>query len=200
MADYILDGKQEINKLVIYGIEGGIGTGKTMSLVYFLLDHLNKGKKIYTNIKIKNVRDTSKIEYLTKEMMQTIFELIKEKKMSMKNSSVFIQEMHNYIDSRNSASKRNKAISYWILQSRHTGLGSCDIYYDTQELGQVDLRLRRNTDYLIRPLIVRKKDGKPDIILLKIRAKIRHTYKEFTHRISIAHCLDKFSTHEVVDF
>jgi len=185
--------------MAIYGIEGGIGTGKTLSLVYFLFADLKEKKKIYTNIRIK-AKEKYDINYLTAEMMSTIFERIKDKSMSMKNSSVFIQEMHNYIDSRNSISKRNKTISYWLLQSRHTGAGSCNIYYDTQDIGQVDLRLRRNTDFLIHPMIVRRKDSLPHTIILKIQAKIGHKVKTFNQRIEVYDLLNKYSTHEVVEF
>lgn len=184
--------------MTIYGIEGGIGTGKTITLVHYLISDLKKGKSIFTNIKI-NIKSSS-INYLTAEMLQTIFDRIKNKSMIMVNSSVFIQEMHNYIDSRMAMSKRNRAISYWIAQSRHTGEGTCDIYYDTQELRQVDVRLRNNTDFIIRPLIIRKRDGKPEMIRLEFNGKLRHRYVKFSTIINVFDVIGKYNTHEVVEF
>ncbi len=137
----------------IYGIEGGIGTGKTLTGVHMTLQDLFNGKHVFSNVKFKNIpkKFRDKITYLTKELIGNVFMEVKQGNINMENSTIFIQEAHNYIDSRNSASKRNKVFSYWILQSRHTGKGSCDIIYDTQSIDQVDKRLRRNTDFLVHP-------------------------------------------------
>jgi hypothetical protein len=184
--------------MAIFGIEGGIGTGKTMTMVYFALLDMDEKKKIYSNIKFKVKYP---VEYLTKEKIGNIFELIKSGKFKMKNSSVFIQEAHNYIDSRNSASQKNKMLSYWILQSRHTGEGSCNIYYDTQDLGQVDIRLRRNTDYIFRPVISSLDEkGRPRSITGECFTKVRHELKRFTFNIEVNHVLGVYDTHEIVDF
>lgn len=187
--------------MVIVGIEGGIGTGKTVSVVWFMLEDLKKGKLIYTNIRM-NVKKglAGRIIYLTKDKIADIFEHIKKGRFDMKNSTVAIQEMHNYMDSRTSQSKRNRALSYWILQSRHTGEGSCDIIFDTQQISAVDIRLRRNIDYLIRPFIIRKRQGAPELIQLVMLSKQFHKWVTSTMQIDVTGCLKRYNTHEVVEF
>lgn len=192
---------------MIIGIEGGIGTGKTITGVWFILEDAKKGKIIYTNCRL-NIKDDKNINYLTKENIYSIFDNIKTGKIDMENSTVFLQEAHNYIDSRNSMSKKNKVLSYWILQSRHTGKGSCDIIYDTQDFSQVDIRLRRNTDMFIRPYIVKSWSTMsdkgivdiPEIIFLEIFQKVRHKVIKSTMEINVKKCIGAYDTHEIVDF
>jgi len=195
---------------VIIGIEGGIGTGKTLTGVTLTLKDLYDGKKVYANVKFKNIPKNlmDKITYLTKDNMAKIFDHVKKGTWDMTNSTVFIQEAHNYMDSRNSQSQKNKILSYWILQSRHTGRGSCDIIFDTQELGQVDLRLRRNTDIILRPYIskgfmefINKKEILIPTMITSIgQRKIRHKYTTFSFNLDVSVTREQYDTHEVVDF
>ena len=207
--------------MAIIGIEGGIGTGKTLTGVWYIIGDLRAGKRIFTNVKLKGLtrEEQSRVKYLIKDEIKQMFELVKTGKMSMKNSTIFLQEIHNYLDSRGSMTANNRLLSYWILQSRHAGQGSCDIIFDTQELGQVDKRLRNNTDYLIRPLIVGydtvdKKDARghpdqddekkgkqiPKIIVLIGRTKLRHKWIDFKQTIDVSETREMYDTHELVDF
>jgi len=193
-------------KIAIYGIEGGIGSGKTITGVTLLLKDMFDGKTIYSNVKLKNIpkKYDDKIIYLTKDCIAEIFEKIKRKEWNMENSTIFIQEAHNYMDSRNSASSKNKTLSYWILQSRHTGKGSCDIIYDTQELGQVDIRLRRNTDFIIHPTIIQFMHfagvKKPSKIRIEIITKIGQDWRKMFAVLDVLKTCDMYNTHELVDF
>ena len=189
----------------IIGIEGGIGTGKTLTLAYYGITDLLKGKRIFSIITFRNIGKLQQnVTYLTKDEFKNMINLIKEKKFSMINSTVLIQEAHNYIDSRTSMFKDNRMISYWILQSRHTGEGSCDIVYDTQEFTQVDIRLRRNTDYFLRPLIMEwdiiKGKKLPRIVLIYGQAKLGHKQVKFNHEIDVRSIRDLYNTHEIVEF
>ena len=167
-----------------------------------MLEDLYNGKKIYTNIKLKNIPDKfkDKIIYMTKDTLNNIFEKIKTGDWDMTNSTVFIQEAHNYMDARNSASHKNKILSYWILQSRHTGKGSCDIIYDTQSLSQVDIRLRRNTDVVIHPHITAWEGDKPHTISCIMFGKIGHKESKFSRILDVSKTRDQYDTHEIVDF
>ncbi len=171
-----------------------------------LLEDLFAGKTIYSNVKLKNIPKEfkDKIIYLTKENIADIFDKIKRKEWNMENSTVFIQEAHNYMDSRNSASSKNKTLSYWILQSRHTGKGSCDIIYDTQEITQVDVRLRRNTDYVVHPSIIQFNHVKgvkmPSKIRLKIMFKLGQKQVVGYKTIETLKTCKMYDTHELVDF
>lgn len=186
----------------IYGIEGGIGTGKTLTLVYMMYEDALKGKKLLTNVNIKNFpKNLAKnVTFLTADVIIDMFYRIKEGEINLLNTTIGIQEMHNYIDSRTSASKKNRIFTYFILQSRHTGQGTCDIIYDTQNFGQVDLRLRRNTDYFIHPQIITKVGHKPDKIFLEMAGKIGHSWQEYERIIEVGKVLEYYDTHELVDF
>jgi len=189
--------------MTIYGIEGGIGTGKTLLAVHLTLDKLKEGKKIYSNVKLHE--SIENVEYLSKEFVNDMFKKIKTGELDMRNSVVLIQEMHNYMDSRSSMSKKNKTLSYWILQSRHTGKGSCDIIYDTQDLMQVDKRLRINTDEILQPYIVswnvdEKGNKKPQNIVAVGQKKCFHRYVKFVIKAYVLNTVGLYDTHEVVDF
>ena len=192
--------------MTIFGIEGGIGTGKTLTLAWFLLSDLSNGKNIISNIKFKGLtkEEQKRVTYIDAEFIDNIFEKVKNNELDLRNSTIGIQEAHNYCDSRNSASKRNKIFSYWILQSRHTGEGSCDIVFDTQELGQVDKRLRRNTDFVIHPTIVTwgviNKKRLPNYIHCMVYGKIGHNYEESGFGFSVVDIRDRYDTHQIVEF
>lgn len=166
------------------------------------ISDLFDGKKIYSNVKLRKIPSgfSKNITYLTKDKIKNIFELIKTGKFPMKNSTVMLQEAHNYLDSRNSQSQQNKTLTYWILQSRHTGEGSCDIIYDTQEIGQVDKRLRRNTDYFFKPYITERIDGVPSKILLIGQCKLGHKWVTFQQELNVSNAIKHYDTHEIVDF
>ena len=192
--------------MAIYGIVGGIGTGKTLTGVSLMLDDLYKNKKIFTNTKLKNYdkKLTPLITYLTKDAVVTIFDKVKEGVFDMTNSTVFIQEMHNYLDSRRSMTQKNRVFTYWILQSRHTGMGSCSIIYDTQDIGQIDIRLRRNTDFLLRPLIsqweIIKGVRTPKTISVMGETLLGHKMARFNFIIDCETSREMYNTFEIIDF
>jgi len=186
---------------MIIGIEGGIGTGKSLSMVYFALEDLSKGKRIITNIRLKDVKKyENKITYLTKDSIKNIFELVKERKLNMTNTTLLLDEAHNYLDSRNSMSVQNKVMTYFILQSRHFGEGTGCIIWNSQSFNQVDLRLRRNTDYFLRPTITGITNNIPSTILIEGNAKIGHKWTNFIFSIDVRESIKKYDTHEIVDF
>jgi Zonular occludens toxin (Zot) len=64
----------------------------------------------------------------------------------LQNCVMALDEIHVLIDSRSSMSERNKMLSYFILQTRKRNVV---LFYTTQDRSQVDVRLRRNTDYFV---------------------------------------------------
>lgn len=190
--------------MAIFGSVGGLGCGKTMVAVYYILKDMYNGKTIYSNIKFKNVKPY-RIRYLTKERIHKMFELVKTKKLDLTNSTIFLDEIHNYFDSRNSMSTKNKVGSYWVLQSRHTGRGSCDIVYTTQELGQVDVRIRNNTDHIFRPQILRRidpkdKDSIPTHLLVNYQAYKGQRKINKDYILAVHDTPKHYDTHELIDF
>lgn len=115
---------------MILGFVGNIGSGKTLSMVKKAYEQFKRGKTIYSNFHLKFPHIPLTLEILLD---------MKENNTDLANSVVLIDEAHIYLDSRRSASKVNVILSYFVLQSRKM---SCDIYYTTQFIGQVDKRLR----------------------------------------------------------
>jgi hypothetical protein len=119
----------------IIGIIGKLGQGKTMTLA--LISHLYKlqGWKIYSNV--KSLKDID--EYVPD---------IKEDFSDEHNvfSLLALDEIYLYIDSRVHGSKKNRIYSYILMQSRKNNF---DIIYTTNYYKNVDIRLRRLTDYVI---------------------------------------------------
>lgn len=102
-------------------------------MTYFLyLELINKIKnKVFCNYKLNfNFKWLNAFDMI---------DVIKE----LNDSVVGIDELHEYCDSRSSGSLQNRYISGYFLQSRHS---NANIYYTTQFIDQVDLRIRRITD------------------------------------------------------
>lgn len=122
---------------MIYGFIGDIGQGKTLSMVRTAYSLFKQGHKIYSNIKLN-----FKFEYFT------INDIIKyaENDKTFKNAVFLIDEAHIFIDSRNSMTKKNLIISYFILQTRKKDV---TLLYTTQYFHQIDKRLRASTNAII---------------------------------------------------
>lgn len=119
----------------VIGIIGKLGQGKTMSLA--LIAHLYKlkGWKIYSNIhslKDSDVFVPDIIEDFTKNHGSY--------------SLLALDEIYLYIDSRLHGTRKNMAYSYILMQSRKNNF---DVIYTTNYYKNVDIRLRRLTDFVI---------------------------------------------------
>lgn len=125
---------------MIFGIAGGIGQGKTLAMVWYLLrEHLQLNKTVYANFHLKGIP----YKYLTfDDLMQ-----MAEEGFDFRNAVIVIDEAHIWLDSRTAASKLNRLFTYFVLQ---TGKEDINLYYTTQDFGQVDIRLRQRTDFAIR--------------------------------------------------
>lgn len=119
---------------MLIGIQGGLGTGKTILLVRYLLNDFNKGYTIFSNFHLEN------IEY-------TLFDVDKfleneKKNKALTNMTIGVDELTVFTDCRLSMSKRNLLFSYLVLQSRKR---SVDIYYTTQNFNMIDKRIISHT-------------------------------------------------------
>lgn len=116
---------------------GTVGSGKTLSMVYEGYKYYRRGLKIYANFKLNFPYEPLTYKRLN-EMIQN--------KEQLQDAVLLLDEIHIAIDSRNSMSKKNKIISYFILQTRKRNVR---LLYTTQHLHQVDRRLRDTTDILV---------------------------------------------------
>lgn len=123
---------------MIIGIEGGLGSGKTILMTRFLVKDNLKGRKLFANYGLKEVNfeplDITKIL----DMHKNEFNLL--------DCSIGIDEITVFADCRKSGSKLNRLVSYFILQSRKRNV---DIYFTTQNLNMVDFRLINYMDFQI---------------------------------------------------
>jgi len=134
---------------MIIGFIGGIGSSKTLSMTELCYKDFIKGSRIFTNYGLRFGKN-NRIEYLTAEF----FDDYAKSGLDLNKAFIAIDEAHVFIDSRNSLSKRNKVMMRFVTQSRKRGV---TLGYTTQDIsvmnfkqhGQVDLRLRKLTDYLV---------------------------------------------------
>lgn len=177
--------------MAIFGIVGGIASGKTLAMVYLLYsDAVIFDKEIQSNIPLKSI---PRAKLLDNELAGLLGK-------DLSNTSLGLDEIHNVLDSRSSSNKKNKKRTHFILQSRHSGKGSLDIYYTTQFKGQVDLRLRSNTDVWVYPCIIKRdKDDRPLILMLTFQFKNGQSITNQNKLVDIEPFLDMYDTHGIVD-
>lgn len=140
-----------LNNGVVLIFIGEMGGGKTLSAVRQCYAYYRKGFTIYSNIKLA---------FPYKEFSLKAFLKMKEDKFSMRNSVIFIDEIHIWADSRNSQKKRNKVMGYLINQTRKR---SVRVLGTTQSFDLVEKRIRNRTN-LLTYCRKGRKDGKPIII------------------------------------
>jgi len=123
---------------MLIGIEGNIGTGKTLYLVRCLKQDSDNGKNIYTNLDLKGIKHKNFDidEFLTGDNNKELF-----------NATIGLDEITVMMDCRLGSSKQNLLMGYLVLQSRKRNI---DIYYTTQSLELVDYkRLVKYTSYIV---------------------------------------------------
>lgn len=115
-----------------------MGSGKTLSMIRQAYYYWKQGYKIYANIHLKG------IPYHTLKLKDIL--LMASKNIEHEKSCFLLDEAHIFIDARTSAMKRNRIISYWLLQTRKK---SISLLYTTQYSHQIDKRLRSATSLMI---------------------------------------------------
>ena len=133
---------------MIVGLEGPIGSGKTIMMTRYLVRDSINGRAIFTNYGLKHIK-------FTKVDMNKILEM-HENQFNLKDCSLGIDEITVFADCRRSGSKLNRVISYFILQSRKRNV---DIYFTTQNLNMVDFRLIDYMDFQINCKKVMNRKG-----------------------------------------
>lgn len=123
----------------IVGIEGPIGSGKTTTLTNFgLQEYVLLKKPIFANYHLKGIP----FQYLTfQDLMDKM-----EARYDFERACILLTEAHIWVDSRMAQTKLSRLFTYFMLQ---TGKQDINLYYDTQDFRQVDIRLRKMTDIAI---------------------------------------------------
>lgn len=117
---------------------GNLGQGKTYSMTV-LASYLHKkyGLKLFANYKLEGatlLRDFDDV-------------------LNAQSGVVCLDEAHIFLDSRGFKDPNSQKATHWLLQTRKKDL---IVLYTTQNFGQVDIRMRRITDYLA---LCKKRNG-----------------------------------------
>ena len=168
---------------MIIGIVGSMRGGKTISMVAFAHKYFLQGSTIYANLGLKfkfeplRMADISNCDH------------------DFNNALLAIDEIHLFMDSRQSMTKNSRIISYFITQSRKRNLV---LVYTTQQSGQVDKRLRANTDYFIKCDNLSPKDAKKDVFIkMTINDMMGHQVIKI---FKADPYFELYDTHQVIDF
>ena len=120
---------------MLIGIEGGLGSGKSAIMVKYLnVDKHKYNKHIMCNIGLEGM------EYEPIDVYKLLE--YEEGNTSLYDITLGIDELTVFADCRTSMSKRNRVLSYLVLQSRKRNV---DVYYTTQDLQMIDFRIVDHT-------------------------------------------------------
>jgi hypothetical protein len=119
---------------------GTLGSGKTLTMVKDMNDDFTReNKRVISNLVL---------EFASSQISKTFFQAFAEgKSEELFDVTLGLDEIHIFLDSRRSTSKRNTYLSYFILQTRKRGV---NLYATTQFLSQIDIRLRNVCDYVVK--------------------------------------------------
>lgn len=156
-------------------------------MVLFGYLFFKSGKKIMSNLKL-----SFKHEIINpKDIIELSPNLI--------NSVILLDEIHMIADSRVSGKFQNRAMSYFVLQSRHR---SCHVLYTTQFSGQVDKRVRQNTDIKViceNLHIDSDNDGKVDTFRLVIQDRRTFPYTINSYTLYGKPVWEMYNTDFIID-
>ncbi|MEM1544341.1 MAG: zonular occludens toxin domain-containing protein [Candidatus Methanomethylicia archaeon] len=133
-------------------IVGELGTGKTLSLTFLAWHYYLKWQKsrpIYANyhLNLYYLDKDRKINYIPYKYISSPEELDQ-----IRNGFFAGDELWIWLDSRATATKKNRFTSMILLKSRKRDM---DVVYTTQSFGQVDKRVRTVTDFIAFPILSR---------------------------------------------
>ena len=172
---------------MICGFIGDVGSGKTASMIneaYYL--HVTTGKKVISNLHLNFDH-----EYITLEDFLTMV----DNKEGLQDCILLLDELHIWMDSRTSMSKRNRAVSYFGLQTRKV---SVDLFYTTQYINQVDLRIRNLTNVLIECYTSKSKVNNENYTLNVIHVRRTNKTSTLKHIFKTSNVYNLYDTNEII--
>lgn len=135
--------------------EGPQRIGKTLSGIVWALDAYQHGRGIFTNIQLGFAHEP--LEF--REMK------LEDGRSRYWNGHIFIDELNFYFDARRSLSGPNIEFGAFLLQQKKQG---CNLTGTTHDVNYLDLRLRDNFDYRIRPKVYPRYPARPQILEMNI--------------------------------
>lgn len=166
---------------MIIGYIGARGSGKSASMTLEAYNYYLAGYTILSNIGLK---------FPYTPYTGSMIETFASEKNPLNHAVLLIDEAHVLLDSRSSVTKRNRIVSYFILQTRKRDV---HLLYTTQSYHQIEKRLRDQTDIIIEC------DFNKENLLIRQSA---HSVATGTNRRRIIKATPAFSlydTNEIVD-
>ncbi len=120
---------------MIIAYVGDFGSGKTLLMTKRLYQRGQRGIRVTTNY-----APTFEDAPLDGQAME-------DQSEDLQDCAIGVDEMQVWLDSRSSGKGATRALTHFILQTRKRRVW---LHYTTQDFGQVDVRLRRHTDYKVR--------------------------------------------------
>lgn len=117
----------------IMAFVGNLGTGKTLGMTFVGLKKYNEGRKIFSNYNLA----------FPHTLISTIEDIDK-----IKNGIFLGDELWLWLDARRTTMKSHKVINDILTKSRKRNF---DIYYTTQHMKQIDVRIQNITDFIVSP-------------------------------------------------
>lgn len=168
-------------------------SGKTLAMTREAFTYWKKGLKENKPVRVlSNYHLNFPYEHVNFE------ELFKdaENQKPLRDVVILLDEIHILLDSRSGMSKKNKILTFWLNQTRKSGV---KLLFTTQYEHQIDKRLRSGTDFLVhcegRNLI--KKNGKKIFKCLNTKTN-GETAKTKTWTGDKYFCL--YDTNEIIKF
>jgi len=150
---------------LIVGVQGGLGSGKTLLIARYLVKDAFRGRSVFSNFQLNGI-DFEPLD---------IRKLLNDE-VDLQDVSVGIDEFTVFADCRTSMS--NTMITYFILQTRKRNV--C-LYYTTQDFGMLDKRIIRHTHLFVTAekckddrfrvytvIDARDRDARPSLFALRI--------------------------------
>ena len=168
---------------MIVGIEGGLGSGKTLIMSRYLhKDRVKYHRDVFANYNLHF--DHKKLNI--KDML--------DKKVSLMDVSVGIDELTLFADCRSSMGEMNKLMSYFILQTRKRNV--C-LYFTTQDFSMVDKRIMHHTFVRIFCSKVKGDDNFRSFEIIDIRDSLFSPPQVFI--MDIRPYFELFDTNEIIE-
>jgi hypothetical protein len=132
--------------------------GKTLAMVIWALDSYQRGRTVFSNIQLgfpHSALEFGEIKLTTAAGGRSPYW----------NGHIAIDELNFYFDGRRSLQKENIDFSAFLLQQKKQG---CHLTGTTHDLESLDVRLRMNYDYVIRPKCYPIHPAAPQILKMDI--------------------------------
>lgn len=160
--------------------------GKTLSLVIWALDAYQKDRPVFTNIQLGFPHE--RLEFNDVKLA--------DGKSRFFGGHIAIDELNFFFDARRSMKGSNLEFSAFLLQQKKQG---CNLTGTTHSLDSLDVRLRENYDYVIRPRVFPAFPAVPEILQMRIMNGPLQARKNVTLRINCKPYLNLYDTLAVYD-